>query len=255
MVVDHVAGQVPGDDPPYTVGGWVMDLAPAGRGQLFTSILEEIARIHALDWRALGLGDVLDEPEFGPIGVEQQLRHWEDSYDWGAQDGVRSPTIDAAFAWARAHRPADDELVLNWGDARPGNVIYGDDLSIRAVLDWEMASIGNPQADVGWMAFIMRYMTEGIGAPLPEGMPEPAEMVARYQEITGRETPDVHFYEVLAALKLSVIYVRVGSLMIAGGKLPSDSTIAVNNPCSQILARLLGLPAPAGEMVNYVGNR
>jgi aminoglycoside phosphotransferase (APT) family kinase protein len=255
MVVQRVDGRVPGDDPPYTVEGWVMDLPPADRGKLFDGMLEQIAQIHALDWQRLGLGEVLDEPEFGPPGIAQQLRHWEDTYEWAAADGIRSPTVDAALVWARDNCPPEEELVLNWGDARIGNIIFGDDLSVAAVLDWEMALIGSPEVDVGWTALIMRYMTEGVGAPHPAGMPDRTQMIDRYQELTGREVHHVNFYEAFSALKLSILYLRVGSLMIAGGKLPSDSAIAVNNPCSQMLARLTGLPAPAGQTVNYVGHR
>jgi hypothetical protein len=98
-------------------------------------------------------------------------------------------------------------------------------------------------------------MTEGIGAPHPAGLPDRDQMIARYRELTGRPARYVDFYEAFGALKLSILYLRVGSLMIGAGKLPSDSPIAVNNPCSQILAKLTGLPAPSGETVNYVGNR
>jgi aminoglycoside phosphotransferase (APT) family kinase protein len=255
MVMERVEGRVPADDPPFTAEGWVLELEPAGRGKLIEGTLQAIKRVHAVDWEALNLRKVLDEPEFGPTGIEQQLGHWADVYEWAASDGVRSATIDDGFVWMKAHCPADGKLVLNWGDARPGNIVFGDDLSVRAVLDWEMATIGSPQIDVGWMAFIIRYFTEGIGVPLPAGMPDRERMIARYQQLTGNDTPHVDFYEAFSALKLSILYLRLASLMIAAGKLPRDSAIALNNPPSQILAKLTGLPAPGGEVENYVGNR
>jgi aminoglycoside phosphotransferase (APT) family kinase protein len=255
MVVERVEGRVPGDDPPYTVEGFAMDLAPADRGKLFEECLQIFAKIHALDWRALGLEDVLDEPQFGPTGVRQQIAHWEDVYDWASADSVRSPTVDAGLAWVKANCPADEKLVLNWGDGRPGNIIYGDDVSARAALDWEMALIGSPQSDVGWLAFMIRYFSDGIGVPNPEGMPDREQMIARYAELTGNAVDHVDFYEAFSALKLAILYLRVGSLMIAAGKLPADSAIAVNNPPAAVLAKLIGAPPPSGATANYVGAR
>lgn len=255
MIVQRVDGRVPADDPPYTVEGWVLDLDPDGRSKIFDGALDVLRHVHAVDWRGLGLLEVLDEPEFGPTGIGQRIAHWEDSNEWAAAEAVRSPTIDAGLAWMKANRPADDTLVLNWGDPRPGNIIYGDDLEVKAALDWEMACIGSPQADVGWMAFMIRYFTEGVGAQLPDGMPTREQVISRYEELTGNRTPDVDFYEAFAALQLAITYLRVGNLMIAAGKLPGDTIIAVNNPCSQLLSKLTGAPPPPGEVENYVGSR
>ena len=255
MVVERIAGHVPGDDPPYTVEGFAMELDPAGRARLFEGAVQVLADVHAVDWHGLGLGDLLDEPAFGPTGVAQQIGHWEDVYDWASAGGVRSPTIDAGFAWLKANRPPDEKLVLNWGDGRPGNIIYGDDASVRAALDWEMAQIGSPQSDLGWLTFTMRYFTEGIGVPVPEGTPDRDQVIARYEELTGNSTANVSYYEVFAALKLATLYLRVGTLMIAAGKLPPDTVIAVNNPMAALLAKMIGAPAPSGTTTNYVGAR
>jgi aminoglycoside phosphotransferase (APT) family kinase protein len=256
MVVAHVEGRVPADDPPFTTEGWVLELPEGERGKLVDGALQTIADVHAVDWQGLGLGDVLDEPEFGPLGLGQQIRHWQDTYAWASGlGGGGSPTIDAAFVWAVDNQPAEEELVLNWGDARLGNLIFGDDLSVAAVLDWEMASIGSPQVDVGWTTFIMRYLTDAIGVVLPAGLPTRAEIIERYQALTGRALPDVDYYEAFSALKLSILFLRLSTVMIVAGKLPRDSVIGLNNPASQILADLLGLPAPAGELENYVGRR
>jgi aminoglycoside phosphotransferase (APT) family kinase protein len=255
MILQRVHGRVPADDPPYTVEGWVMDLVPAARSKIFESALDALQRIHAVDWRQLGLLDLLDQPEFGATGIDQQLGHWEDSYEWAAATSVRSPLIESALGWAKANRPPDDKLVLSWVDARPGNMIFGEDLSVRAVLDWEMATIASPQLDIGWMAFMTRFFTEGIGVSLPAGMPSREQLIARYEQLTGNRTDSVDYYEIFAALVVSIVYLRVASLMIAAGKLPPDSPMAISNPPSQILARLLELRPPEGESVHFVGHR
>jgi aminoglycoside phosphotransferase (APT) family kinase protein len=253
MVMDRAYGRVPADDPPYVVEGWVLDLPPAERGKLYDQAVKVVAAMHSLDWQALGL-DFLDEARFGPLGIEQQIAHWEDVYEWAA-DGQPSPTIDAALAWAKANKPAGEELVLNWGDARIGNIIYGGDLSVEAVLDWEMATIASPEMDLGWLVFFVRYYSDGIGMAIPEGLPTRDDLVARYSELTGREVQNLEYYEAFAALRLSILMCRAGHLMIAAGALPPDNPMPVSNPASQLLATLLGLPAPDGAAVNFVGNR
>jgi aminoglycoside phosphotransferase (APT) family kinase protein len=254
MIVGRAFGRVPPDDPPYTVGGWVLELPPEQRGKLYENALQQLERLHAVDWRRLGIQEILDKPEFGPPGIDQQIGHWENFYHW-ASEGQASPTIDSGFAWIKANRPRDEEVVLNWGDPRIGNIIYGDDLSVQAVLDWEMAALASPELDLGWFVFFVRYYSEGVGIPIPEGMPTRAQLVARYRELTGREVKHIDYYEAFAALRLSILFLRIAHVMIAGGLLPSDSPMGLNNPASQILARLLNLPAPAGEAVNFVGKR
>ena len=254
LVVDRAYGQVPSDDPPYVTTGWVLELDPSRRGELYENALDVIRRLHDVDWRAAGLEDI-DEPAFGELGVDHQIGLWQDFYAW-AHEGQPSPTIDAAFEWARENKPAEDELVLNWGDPRIGNVIFDPtSLAVQAVLDWEMATIASPEMDLGWFVFFVRYYSEGIGAPIPEGLQSRGELIARYEEITGRAVKHIDFYEAFAALRLSVLMVRAGRLMIAAGALPPDNPMPFSNPASQLLAKLLGLPAPAGEAASFVGNR
>lgn len=256
LVVDRAYGEVPPDDPPYAVEGWVLELEPSRRGQLYENALEVLRQVHSVDWRALGLLDVLDEPHFGPTGIDQQIGHWEDFYDWALGGSPSSPTIDAALEWARSSKPDGEDLVLNWGDPRIGNIIFGpDDLSVQAVLDWEMATIASPEMDLGWFVFFVRYYSEGIGAPIPEGLQTGEELIARYEQITGRTVRHVDFYEAFAALRLSILMVRAGRLMIEAGALPPDNPMPYSNPASQLLAKLVGLPAPEGEAENFVGKR
>jgi aminoglycoside phosphotransferase (APT) family kinase protein len=254
VVSDRAYGEVPSDDPPYVVEGWVLELDPADRGKLYENTLQVIKQIHAVDWNALGL-DFLDESRFGELGIDQQIGHWEDFYAW-AHAGQPSPTIDAALEWAKENKPSGEDLVLNWGDPRIGNVMFDpSDLTPQAVLDWEMATIASPEMDLGWFVFFVRYYSEGIGVEIPAGLQTGEELVARYEEITGREVKHVAYYEAFAALRLAILMMRAGQLMIAGGALPPDNPMPFSNPASQLLAKLLGLPAPAGEATSFVGNR
>jgi len=253
MVMDRVHGKVPGDDPPFVVEGWVVDLAPADRGRLFDNAIEVLARLHALDVDALELG-YLDQPKRGRPGIDQQIGILERYYRWASQ-GTPSPTIEAALEWADRNRPADDRIALSWGDARLGNIIYSADLAVAAILDWEIASLASPQLDLGWFVLFVRYYSEGIGVPPLEGLPTREQVISRYEELAGRAVPDIDYYERLALIRLSIIMMRIGKLMIEGGALPPDNPMPISNPASQLLAKFLELPPPVGASANFVGNR
>lgn len=253
LVMKRVEGRVPSDDPPFTAGGWVLDLTAQQRTTMWHNSLTALAQIHAADWQTLGL-DFLDTDANGS-GVQAQLAHWRDSFAWAAE-GEPNPTIEHALGWLADNAPAHEApKVLNWGDARVGNIIFADDLSTAAVLDWEMVTLGSREMDLGWWLFLMRHHTEGIGLPLPEGIPDREATLAYYTSITGYAPVDIDYYEILAAAKLSIIMVRAAHMMIAMGLMPAESPMAQSNPASQLLAKLLGLPAPMGETATFIGNR
>lgn len=252
MVMRRVDGRVPSDDPPFTATGWVLDLAPSERTRMADNALDALARLHAVDVDAVGLGALRDHAE---AGLDGQLRFWHETFAWAA-DGDANPTVEAGFAWLHELRPADPgPAVLTWGDARIGNLIFADDLSVAAVLDWEMVAVGPAALDVGWWLFLLRHHTEGIGAPAPSGFPSRAELVAAYERRTGTALPDLHWFEVFAAVRLAVLMHRAGNLMVAAGMLPPDAPMKLNNPASQLLAGLLGLPVPEGTAQSFIGNR
>jgi aminoglycoside phosphotransferase (APT) family kinase protein len=253
LVMERVAGRIPSDDPPFTAAGWVLDLTPAQRSRMWDASLEVLAEIHRADWRGLGL-DFLDAPERGR-GLSAQLAHWEATFTWAAE-GQPNPTLETAVAWLRENQPHDEgELVLNWGDARVGNMIFSDDFAVAAVLDWEMVALASRELELGWWLFLARHHTEGIGMPLPEGIPDRAETIARYERISGHQVRDIDYYEVFAGTRLSILMVRAAHMMISMGLLPPDATMALNNPALQLVAKMLDLPAPTGETVSFIGNR
>jgi aminoglycoside phosphotransferase (APT) family kinase protein len=255
LVMDRVYGQVPADDPPFTAAGWVLDLDPAQRGRLVDNGLQAMLAVHQVDRSTPGLA-VLDRQQYGRVGLEQEIGYWRAVLEWAAA-GRATPTIDAGFEWICANAPIerDDDLVLCWGDPRIGNILFAEDQTVKAVLDWEMATIGSPEMDLGWWLFIQRHHTEGIGVPLPDGLPDHAATIARFEELSGREVRHAHYYEAFAALRLSILMVRAGVLMIEAGAIPADNTMSTNNPASQILARLIDAPPPEGTSSTFIGNR
>jgi aminoglycoside phosphotransferase (APT) family kinase protein len=253
LVMDRVDGRAPADDPPFTVAGWMLDLDPSERATLFDRAIEMLASIHAVDWRSLGL-EFLGEGESALGPLDQRLAYEERYYAWAAQ-GASYPVIDAAFAWIRERDRPQEDLVLNWGDARISNMIFRPDLSVAAVVDWEMASLASCELDLGWWLFGMRHHTEGIGVPLPDGFPSARQFLARYAELTGWTPQDLDFYEVLAGTRAAIMMVRAADMMVAAGFLPPDTPMHHSNPASQLLARLIGVEQPTGETTSFIGNR
>lgn len=254
FVMERLAGRVPADDPPFTATGWVLDLAPEDRARLADNGLRELVKLHALDIDELGLS-FLERPELGHTPLEQELAFYRSYYRWAAE-GQPHPVIESAFTWLSNNQPTEHgPVVLSWGDARIGNMMFADDLSVVGVFDWEMASLARPEQDLGWWLFMHRHHTQGFGLPHPQGFPTREQVIARYEDLAGRRVADIEYYEALAALRGSVIMVRLARMMIDAGLLPADSGMAHNNGSSRILADLLGLPAPEGVGVALISKR
>jgi aminoglycoside phosphotransferase (APT) family kinase protein len=245
FVMECVDGQVPPDDPPYTAEGWVLNLSPTQRATLYDNGLRVLAEVHSLDWDLLGL-TCLARSLPGRDALEREITHLERYYAFAA-GGREHPIVERSLEWIRANRPIEVEpVVLNWGDSRIGNMIFGTDLSVAACLDWELASLGSPEQDLGHWLCQSRLFTEGKGLPLPEGFPTRAETIARYVEHSRHEVKNADFYETMAALRSSLFRVRSASMMINAGLQPADTNMAENNAATRVLAHMIGLPAPAG---------
>jgi putative sterol carrier protein len=159
------------------------------------------------------------------------------------EDGPTQPTLDAGLAWLRAHAFVPRRVTLCWGDARMPNLMFRDD-HVVAVLDWEMAFLGDPEADLGWWCFLDWANNEGYGAPHLAGIPRRDETVARYGELTGHPVEHARWHEAFAAFRYGVIMARVATRLRAIGATVPSEDFETNNVCTQALARLLELPPP-----------
>ncbi|MFI6518711.1 phosphotransferase family protein [Spirillospora sp. NPDC050679] len=242
FVMGRVDGRVPTDMPPYHSGGWVTEAPPEERAAMWWSTLEIMARLHRLDVAALGLG-FLDQPHWGATGLEQRLNYYEHYLHW-AYPGPQETALKA-LEWLRANRPEEpDPPVVLWNDARIGNVIFQKGVP-AAVLDWETAVLGAPEEDLAWFMFLDRHHSDGIGVPRLPGFPSYAETADRYAGLLGRPLRNLDYYEVLSGFKFSIIMARIGQAMIDFDWIEPASDFPYNNNCTQLLARILGLPAPA----------
>ena len=171
--------------------------------------VDALAQLHAVDPAAVGLADL-----GRPNGyLARQLRRWpaqlEDARVRATDD------LDWATAWLAAHRPSHEgRSAIVHGDYKLDNVLFSHAPPARllAIVDWEMATLGDPLADLGWLlAFWREPGEEPLGIPiLPRvtergGFSTRADLIARYAGQVGHSVPDLGFYVVLALWKLSML--------------------------------------------------
>jgi aminoglycoside phosphotransferase (APT) family kinase protein len=244
FTMDRVDGQVPTDNIPYTMEGWVIEATPDEQERMWWSGIEAMAAVHRTDWRSLDL-EWLGNREGGAHGLEHQLAYYRRFLDSTARPGREQPVAEATWEWLVAHKPEEKgDVVLCWGDARIGNVIW-QDFRPAAVLDWEMATLGQPELDLGWWLYFDRQFAEGLGMPRPAGFASHEETVARYEELLGRPMSDLFFYQVFSGFKFAIIMCKLSDLLIDSGVLPVEMDMATNNLATQFTATLLGLPQPS----------
>jgi len=151
-----------------------------------------------------------------------------DYYRWAlADDGIRVPIIERGLRWLADHWPSDrGPDVLCWGDARIGNIIY-QGFEPVAVLDWEMASLGPRELDVGWFVFLHQFFQDIAEVFGLDGIPDflrRSDVEQCYQELSGYSLRDMDFYLTYAALRHAIIMARIKRRMIHFGEdqVPDD---------------------------------
>jgi len=251
-VMGQVRGRVPPDNPPYHQAGWLTEATPAEREAIWLGGFEAMAKIHRLDYRAIGFG-FLEAPELGATGLDEQIARYESYLEWAAR-GRTQPTTEAALDWVKANRPRDEPRRLVWGDARIGNIIF-DGTTPAAVIDWEMVCTGSPEMDVGWAIFLDRHHSEGINTPRLEGFPSYEDTIAHYEKHSGHTVKNLHYYQVFAGFRFAVIMIRIAQQLVAYGIMNRETGEAfeLNNTVTQLLAKLLDLPAPGATTDSFGG--
>jgi len=160
-----------------------------------------VAAIHAIDRVAHGL-DFLTEPGPHESPAQNELDRFEQIYRAITPDP--HPAFELAFRWLRARLPADGERVVVHGDYRMGNVICGPE-GIRAVLDWELAHVGDPMEDLGWLC--VRSWRFGNDDRPVGGVGTRQALFDAYSAASGRavDPEQVRYWEILGNLKWGIM--------------------------------------------------
>lgn len=236
-VMRRLDGWVPSDNPPYNTAGRLYEMAPEERAAVWWSGVEAMARVHCVDWQSLGLG-FLARAEPGATPLESHLRYYEDYFEWGVSDRQRFPMIQAGLDWLRRNAPTAEPTHICWGDSRISNMIF-QGTRCAAVIDWEMACLGNPLQDLAWFMMLDCCFSEGLGIARLEGMPSYAATAQRWVELTGLSIEHLRYYEIFALVRFSTIMARVIRQMKHYEIMPADHEMDVNNLASVTLSRRL----------------
>ncbi|HEU5193429.1 MAG TPA: phosphotransferase [Methylomirabilota bacterium] len=209
FVMDCVHGRVFAD--PALPG-----MSPSERTAMYDSMNDVLARLHTVDYAAIGLGD------YGRPGsyFARQIHRWTSQYR--ASETERFESMEQLIEWLPAHLPADDSTTVAHGDFRPGNLImHPTEPHVVAVLDWELSTLGHPLADVAYNAMPYRLGMEWDGFRGKDlkalGLPSEEEYIAAYCRRVGRASiPDWDWYVVFAIFRLAAIAQGIMGRVIAG---------------------------------------
>ncbi len=189
-------------------------LAPQARASAAGHLVDVLVALHALNPVAVGLGDMVRKTGY----VERQLRRWHAQVH--ATEPPETPLLDEVHDLLARRIPAQASGIVH-GDYRAGNVAFGPDGAVRAVFDWELATSGDPMADLGWLAATW----QDPGEPLPPATPGPsavpgfparAELVRRYARLSGRDVSDLPYWVAFSRWRSACINVGVRARYLAG---------------------------------------
>jgi aminoglycoside phosphotransferase (APT) family kinase protein len=165
----------------------------ASRRRAADDLIDVMGRLHAVDPDAVGLGTLGRKEDY----IARQLKRWHGQFE---QSKTRElPLLDEVHDRLAARIPPQRWTGIVHGDFRLGNMILGPDGELRAVLDWELATLGDTLADLGWLLSGWAEAGERTRGPFPPpttaaGFPTRAELAARYGEVTGRDLSDLPYY-------------------------------------------------------------
>ena len=214
------------------------------RRKMAISTIENLVKIHKVDIDEVGLGDFAKREGY----IERQLRRWRKQVD--AVESPTDPLVITAHEQLVATMPEQGPARLVHGDYRLDNTIVDDEGEVKAVLDWELTTLGDPLADLGAMlTYWTRPGDEAIALDDPptlaDGFLERDEVVAIYEETLGASVPDVGYYQAFATWRLACILDGVVDRYRAGA-MGQDDDFAID----EWAARVSSLASSSLDLMN-----
>jgi len=194
--------------------------SPQNTQQMYATLVQTLAALHAVDWRAAGLSDF----GRGEGYLARQLDRWTRQYQ-ASVIGTPDPMLGPLAAWLHERLPRESATAITHGDFRLGNLVFEPDgPGIAAVLDWELSTLGDPLADLAYLC-IPYHLPPGIpgvtglgGLDIARlGVPDEASLLAAYCRHTGRDDlPHWAFYQVFVLFRLAAIVQGVYARAVQG---------------------------------------
>jgi len=253
FVMDRVRGRVPLARPSIHLVGWLPNLTAGERRIMWDSAMDAVVAVHATDWRSTH-AFLLGGADAG-AALDRHLDQLVTWYRWTTA-GREYPITDAGIERLLAERASvdTDEPVLVWGDARVGNMIFGDDHRVAAAIDWEVATIGPPAIDLAHWLFFDAFATSAAGIERLEGWPDRDTTIAEYESRSGRQVVDLEYFELMDEVFMATTLIRQADFRVGNGLAPAGTRMGHDNTVTQMLARRLGRPVPELSP-DYVAHR
>jgi aminoglycoside phosphotransferase (APT) family kinase protein len=239
FVMERLRGRVPVSMPVYNVAGWLHDATPHQRRVLWESAVNELTRIHRVPVSTVPF---VGEPGSGIPDLAHLLGDHVATLAWSAGHDDH-PVLDEVHQWLQDRMPSQTSVGLAWGDARIGNMMFGPDFRIVAVMDWEQASLAGGLTDLGWWLYFDEFHSTSMEAARLEGLGSRQETIDLWREATGQEVLDLLWYEALAGFRVSMfpmLNFRMGRGR-PGEASPEDSVFL------RQLCRLLDIAPPSAR--------
>jgi aminoglycoside phosphotransferase (APT) family kinase protein len=206
-----VKGVTKPSDAGVKVSGLGTWLGPDLRAKLRDQFMDHLVTIHAYDWKAKPL------PGFEvPDSDSKQAARWSFNYWlelWNIDEGSIRPVMSLAEQWLADNLPDTAELVVTHCDYRTGNYLFDEDSGqITAILDWEMAHIGDYHEDLGWVLMQVFGTISPDGTFRASDLFEREEFIAEYEKRSGRTVnrKALHYYDVMSSWKCNIIVAANG---------------------------------------------
>jgi aminoglycoside phosphotransferase (APT) family kinase protein len=208
VVMERCHGTVPRGSVPAD-----LDALPNARQRMSWTLIDTLAELHSVDYEAAGLAD-LGRPEGF---VARQVRGWKQR--WDAAKNVDLAAFDRHYEWLMEHLPAESGGALVHNDYKFDNTMFerGNPDRIVAVLDWDMATLGDPLMDLGTLLGYWRDAgdaeergaTDGAAMTAQPGFPTRAQLADRYARRRGIDVASIAWYEAFAIWKIAVIIQQI----------------------------------------------
>jgi len=200
------------------------ELSEASRSRAGDSLVDTLARLHAVDVDAVGLGDFARRDAY----IARQLKRWHGQFTQSTVDGHPGPAVvDRVHELLADRIPEQQGASIVHGDYRLDNTVLDDRGTVRAILDWEISTLGDPLADLG---LLLVYWAEpedgdpalvGVAPTVLPGFARRAHLLARYAEASGRDVSQISYYRAFGYWKLACILQGV-HVRYAGGAAAGD---------------------------------
>ncbi len=201
FVMAHIEGRVP------QAPGLPEADTTAERAAIYDAMNDALARLHSVDWQAIGLEDFGKPTDY----VRRQIDRWTRQYEAAKHQAI--PAMDALIQWLPSNIPSDQETTIAHGDFRLDNMIlHSTEPRVLAIVDWELSTLGHPLADLAYNCMTYHLpegpLWKGLGDQDCEalGIPSETEYVSAYCRRTGRDgVPDWDFFMAFGLFRLASI--------------------------------------------------